>query len=211
VELQEENSKERNKRSRNRRLAQASNTFGIGASWGSYQNSDFACSSRDHFRIARKPTATWKYADIFGPASKCRAGRVICCLPANEPKNHFERNRVPERCLLFGILGVGWPFPFHATKSERCMVECRNRRGCAVLVANVLDFGIIVGPDFRVVWVESMDIGGNSGPCFVCGSSTHDFVDSLVNRCMTQRVAHISICNLTNGCPQGSSLRHGNA
>jgi hypothetical protein len=85
-----------------------------------------------------------------------RAG-VICCLPANEPKNHFERNRVPERCLLFSILGVGWPFPFHATKSELCVVECRNRRGCAVLVANVLDFGIIVGPDFRVVWVESMD------------------------------------------------------
>jgi hypothetical protein len=45
-----------------------------------------------------------------------------------------------------------------------------------------------------------MDIGGNSGPCFVCGRSSHDFVDSLVTRSMTQRV-HISISNLTNGCP----------
>jgi len=34
---------------------------------------------------------------------------------ANEPENNCERNRLPERCLLSGILGVGWPFPFHAT------------------------------------------------------------------------------------------------
>jgi hypothetical protein len=95
----------------------------------------------------------------------------------NEPENNCERNRLPERCLLSGILGVGWPFPFHATQAERCMVECRGRRGRAVLVANVVDFGIVARPDFRGVGGESMDIGGSSGPCFVCGRSAHDFVD----------------------------------
>jgi hypothetical protein len=120
-------------------------------------------------------------------------------LTADEPKKNCERNRLPECCLLSGILGVGWPFPFHATQSERRMVECRGRRGRAVLVVNVLDFGIIARPAFRGVGGKSMDIGGNSGPCFVCGRSAHDFVDSLVSRCMTQRVAHISIANVTMG------------
>ena len=74
------------------------------------------------------------------------------------------------------------------------MVACRGRRGRAILVAKFVDFGIIAGPDFRGARVESMDISGNSGPCFVCGRSTHDFVDPVVNRCMTQRVVvHISI------------------
>jgi hypothetical protein len=51
---------------------------------------------------------------------------------AHEPKNNFERNRLPERCLLSGILGVGWPFPFHTTQSERCVVEFRDRLGCVL-------------------------------------------------------------------------------
>jgi hypothetical protein len=118
---------------------------------------------------------------------------VICSLPANEPNNDCERNRLPERCLLSSILGVGWPFPFHATQSERCVVESRGRRGRAILVANVVDFGTIAGPDFRGVGVESMDIRGNSGPCFVCRRSTRYFVDPVVSRCMTQRVAHLNL------------------
>jgi hypothetical protein len=85
------------------------------------------------------------------------------------------------------------------------VVEGRGRRGRAVLVANVVDFGIIARPDFRGVGLESMDIGGNSGPCFMCGRSTRYFVDSLVSRPMTERVATSQI-----GI-QGSSLRHGNA
>jgi hypothetical protein len=120
---------------------------------------------------------------------------------ANEPENNCERNRLPERCLLSGILGVGWPFPFHATQSKRCVVECRGRRGCAVLVANVVDFGAIARPDFRGFGGESMDIGGNCGPCFVCGCCAHDFVDSLVSRSMRQRVAQILISKLTMGAP----------
>jgi hypothetical protein len=143
----------------------------------------------DHFRVAGKPPATWKYADTLGPRLGDSPGGGICYLPANEPKNDCERNRLPERCLLSGILGVGWPFPFHTTQSERCVVEFRDRLGCVLLVANVVGCGIIAGPDFRRVGVKSMDIGGNSGPCFVCDRSSHYFVDPVVSRCMTQRVA----------------------
>jgi len=128
-----------------------------------------------------------KYADTLGPRLGASPGGVICSLPANEPKNDCERNRLPERCLLSGILGVGWPFPFYTTQSERCVVEFRDRFGCVLLVANVVGCGIIAGPDFRRVGVKSMDIGGNSGPCFVCDRSSHYFVDPVVSRCMTYR------------------------
>ena len=118
---------------------------------------------------------------------------------ANESKNHFERNRLPERCLLSGILGVGWIFPFHATESERRLARNRGRRVfTAVFVANVVDFGILAGAGFRKVGVERLDMGGISGPWFICGRSIHYFFNPMVNLSIAQPVVPISIFNLTN-------------
>jgi hypothetical protein len=118
---------------------------------------------------------------------------------ANEPKNDFERNRLPERCLLSGILGVGWIFPFHATESELRLARNRGRRVfAAVFVGNVVVVGILAGPGFRSVGVERMDMGVNSGPWFICGRNIHYFFNPMVSRSIAQPVVPISIFNLTN-------------
>ena len=108
---------------------------------------------------------------------------------ANESKNHFERNRLPERCLLSGILGVGRIFPFHAPEAEQRLAGNRGRRRfTAVFVANVVDFGILAGPGFRSVGVERLDMGGNSGPWFICCHTIRCFFNPMVNLSIAQPV-----------------------
>jgi hypothetical protein len=127
-------------------------------------------------------------ADTFGRHLECSPAEYYAA-SANEPKNDFERNRLPERCLLSGILGVGGIFPFHATESERRLARNRGRRVfAAVFVANVVDFGILAGPGFCSVGVERMDMGVNSGPWFICGRNIHYFFNPMVSRSIAQPV-----------------------
>ena len=83
--------------------------------------------------------------------------------------------------MFSGILDLGWPFPLHSTKSERCVVAFRRGHGCGIPLANVVDFGIIARPDFRGDGVEKVGMGGNSGPRFVCGRSIDNFGDRVVS------------------------------
>jgi hypothetical protein len=95
-------------------------------------------------------------------------------LPANEPKNDFERNRLPERCLLSGNLGVGWIFPFHATESERRLA--RNRVFAAIFVANVVDFGFLLALASAAlgsrewIWASILALGSFAAAVFIISS-----------------------------------------
>ena len=57
-----------------------------------------------------------------------------------------------------------------------------RRGGRASPVASVVDCRSIAGPDCHSVGVEKVDIGGNSGPRFVWGRSTHDVDDPMVRQ-----------------------------
>ena len=94
-----------------------------------------------------------------------RRRRVV----ASEPDYDSVHSRMPfhQSCTVVSALSLFWT-PDHSNSTRP--LESRHlvrRRGCAIPVDNILEFGIIAGVDFLDVEVESMD------PDDIDGSEIH--------------------------------------